>query len=1103
MSEPSSADYKEVADKIVDETIGRLRGQRQDYCLFDRPRAKYFVSNLAPEKSEDEEGEFSESRPNSIGLRLQPHEEAKSLKIKITFDLFAPSFPTQSEFTSIQETRGDDSQFKLGDRFFRQFDVKVTETVALDDLDRGADQLNRQLAEAITEAINSFRNVHLLCRHTTIEDQAPVDEIDSAEDVQRIREALDGSASSATQWQVDFEITRRERELTLMLTNASEPDEEDRVDEPFVFNPEISVDGQFEAYTFNALPEDYRYNRNIWAKGQNCSATVEEPDVEDLEPGTWATLRTADVPNHQTSRFKHRETLDHATDQDQLRDPAQIVEELNEISDAMWSYLQDHWRDELADRKREELDSDEYNEFIDAADDFEQEIKYFDHGIEVLERRCDVRRAFALMNEAFYRQTDEWSSWRLFQIVFMVSNLGDIAAREYPEAGSDKVDDADVLWFPTGGGKTEAYLGLIVFSLFFDRLRGRGRGVTAWIRFPRRLLATQQKNRFLRTLAAANDVRMDRLDAPGEPFTLGFFMGSHDTPNSIRDGSNGINNYHKSFREDPGELKDQCQVVEECPSCGSAVDVRFDEDINSVFHECGAEQCQYEELPLYVTDHDIYRNVPSVLLGTLDKISIMGYNDRFANLLGNFTTKCPDHGYGYAGTCPENTTIGCDAKVQSVPESEQLDDPVPLLHLIDEVHLLDEELGTFASHYETMYQQLCREIGGEEPKVLTSTATISAYERQMKNLFMKEANRFPEEGPTLEESFYGYIDHGDPERRYLGITPSAKSHIYAVLDLAKTYHQVIRDFRSDPSPSLNVDPDALEQILHMYEVSIVYFLRKTKKDRYRRSIENQIRRDMREEGYETPILPDELTADTDDTEDLEKYTDPSAPFPEREDTIAATSFIGHGIDVDRFNTMFFFGFPSESFEYIQSSARVGRKRPGSVVDVFKPYDERDKHRYKYFEKSHEYLRRSVEPVSVDRWAKDSADKTLPGLIEGLFDQLLRPDMYRTHDLNIGSSSEFRKVLTENDTHPDFPTERFTGMVKSAYGLDQTSDEFFEERVESMIDRYMNYWTKRLKEKPWTTTPLNPMQNLRDIGESEEIDVKNDEGSFYRTLIGGD
>jgi hypothetical protein len=513
--------------------------------------------------------------------------------------------------------------------------------------------------------------------------------------------------------------------------------------------------------------------------------------------------------------------------------------------------------------------------------------------------------------------------------------------------------------------------------------------------------------------------------------------------------------------------------------------------------------------------------VPSILLGSLDKIAVMGMQPRFANLLGNYTTKCPVHGYGYSGKCSEHQVCEHGSEIKKV-DPDSVCDPIPTLHLIDEVHLLNEELGTFASHYETLYQTLCERIGGEKPKILASTATISEYERQIENLFQTGATRFPAAGPVQGETFYGHLTE-TVEREYMGFVPRNRSHLYAVLDTIIDYHQVIRDAYDmqpeelgDASGVESLSADDQKMILDLYETSIVYFNAKDRKDRYRENIIKYANNEMVNDGYEAPIRERQLTADTESPELLDELEDPGDTlFEDRIDTVPSTSFIGHGIDVDRFNMMLFFGYPRQTFQYIQASSRVGRQSGvvGFVLDVFDPLNERDAHRYRYFEKIHEYLDRTVEPVPIDRWAKFGIERTFTGILQACLIQYCRPLMYRSYEItiddetervNVQKASHLHEIMTNESTYPELTEAKLKEMVESAFALDNGyyTNPYFRSEVNRKTTKVWNYWTKKLPEMSYPEFPdgEEPMISLRDIGEQGTITPDYDNQPFMRHLM---
>ncbi|MDE6285085.1 MAG: helicase SNF2, partial [Bacilli bacterium] len=302
-------------------------------------------------------------------------------------------------------------------------------------------------------------------------------------------------------------------------------------------------------------------------------------------------------------------------------------------------------------------------------------------------------------NMAFKSSAKSYSAWRLFQIVFIVSLILDIVAHE-PDLMLDddtvakaKTDDVDILYFPTGGGKTEAFLGVMIFNLFFDRLRGKECGVTAMLKYPLRLLSVQQVQRVSNILAEAEKIRRKNIPI-GENFSLGYFVGEHNTPNSIKEGKK------QSIEEmSQSELDEKYKLLDVCPFCGNQdVHVAYDKEKNSLVHICSTSNCSsYGNIPLYMVDEDVYRFLPSVIISTVDKMTAIGLNARFHNLLCGAEYKCPRHGYTDKLKCWETN---CDC-TKSEYQRVHMKDPAPSLFIQDELHLIKESLGTYDGHYET------------------------------------------------------------------------------------------------------------------------------------------------------------------------------------------------------------------------------------------------------------------------------------------------------------------------------------------------------------------------------------------------------------------
>lgn len=1130
-----------IGQYLLGETIERVRGRDKDYAVGDMPFDLYFVSNLSPNAGQDNQDEFdAKTKPSTIGLQFQPTEQSGDMTIE--FELYVPSIPTYDEYLTIQERRirsakiaavnqVDDAEsweevpdeeinttglYRLDEAFHRSVTVTYTTKVDFGSPSTESDRISGELQAAVDNAITEFAEDHYITEnHISQHLTGESDFMDlSKSDFVEARKSVNRLQTSRLQWDIVVKVEADSEEATVTLENQPPTDDvDDLPGDQFVFNPVIRYTGSLSPYTFDLLPSDYRYDQTIWAKGQNCSTTIES----ESDPHT---VRTTAIPTNPVYEFIFNSDYDTGFKQLSSGDTVGILED---IASGMHDYY-DAWTGERRSQIRDELDlsSVELEEYGQAAERFKAELERYEHGVEILRSEPDVLKSFQLMNEVNARQHD-FKGWRLFQLVFIISNLSGIVTREYDQYQTKYDERADVLWFPTGGGKTEAYVGLVLFNLFFDRLRGKDQGVTAWIRFPLRLLSRQQKSRFLTSLLYAEEIRLDSgesgLSGAGEPFSLGFFAGSHDTPNAV---GTDRDTYREMFQEDHEKLKQNCQVLEECPLCENTVTVEYDPTQNKVIHRCEGSDC-LGELPLYVVDRDIYRYVPSVLLGSLDKIAIMGMQPRFANLLGNYTTECPVHGYGYSGRCSEHQLCEHESEVRKVGPDEAYD-PIPTLHLIDEVHLLNEELGTFASHYETLYQTLCEKIGGETPKVLASTATIAEYERQMENLFQKDATRFPAAGPLQGETFYGELTE-TIEREYLGFTPRNRSHLYAVLDTIISYHQVIRDAYEMEAEDLaekagldTLSENQQDEILDLYETSLVYFNAKDRKDRYRENIAKYASDEMVTDGYATPIREQQLTADTESPELLNELEDPAdTPFDERIDTVPATSFIGHGIDVDRFNMMLFYGYPRKTFQYIQASSRVGRQSGvvGFILDIFDPLNERDDHRYRYFEKIHQYLDRAVEPVPIDRWAKFGIERTFTGLLQACLIQYYRPLMYRQYEItldgeteraNVQKAAHLHEIMTNSNEYQELSKGVMADMVEDAFGLNNGyyTNPYFRSEVERRIKNVWNYWEKKLPTMHYPEFPdgEEPMISLRDIGDQGPITPDYNNQSFIKYLTGG-
>jgi hypothetical protein len=845
---------------------------------------------------------------------------------------------------------------------------------------------------------------------------------------------------------------------------------------------------------FRELPESYRYDRHMPGVGVNAHviSRLPSPDTILLESDT--------VPTKEVPRLEPRSVRDAAPRFDALTvNPVPI---LRAILDDMRSYNADRWQtkiDSLSGREREEAERSRAQ--------FRTETARFEKGIELLEdeRYPLVRRAFALMNRAVGESARGYEEWRLFQIVFVVSQLPGLAAREYPEIDAED-DVVDILWFAAGGGKTEAFLGLIVWQAFFDRLRNKKVGSAALVRFPLRLLAFQQLQRLARVLGRAELIRA-REGLGGSRFSMGYFVGSGITPNSIG------NDLHEQYRTH-GPDKRNLQVFE-CPFCDSEVELTYDADLRVVEHQCTSGSCPNgsKRLPIYVTDQDVYRFLPTVIVATVDKLAILGQNGAFHNILGRFDMLCYKHGVSFRNSnksCPAAKSVGSGEEADrcggAPVERGTFHDPAPSLLVQDELHLLNENLGAFDAHYETGAMQLARSLGERPWKIIAATATIEEYDEHAWQLYLRRARQFPGPGPEAYESFYYQQNPDKVGRIFVGIlgvgrkhTPSATrmlSLVYLELQRARELSEEDPAEASARYGTGNLSTEAFRELIFYYELPLTYVLTRKGSDQVAEAIESRVQQELK---VSAPLHGD-LIVDTfnggADVAEMRKAMHDIETADHRDDPrerirgIVATNVISHGVDVNRFNVMVFAGFTRLVAEYIQASARVGRKYPGISFLIATPQSERDRSIFDRFAKFHEYLDRLVDPSPVNRWPEQVLQRTVPGLLAGY---LMGPAAER-----LGQSlSSVEQILDSRGKtgSEGLNEDEIVAWMKQALGAEHApSPERYADRLEIVTrNKYssiVNTQRRRGQQPRWINAYLESMRSLRDVDEPAWIRVES-------------
>lgn len=591
----------------------------------------------------------------------------------------------------------------------------------------------------------------------------------------------------------------------------------------------------------------------------------------------------------------------------------------------------------------------------------------------------------------FIRQKGKSSNfgWRPFQIAFILMNLAGIVNPEHPDR-----EIVDLLYFPTGGGKTEAYLGLMAFAIANRRLRATedseynlDGGVTVMLRYTLRLLTTQQRDRITKMVVAAEKIRRQAYPRFGtEPISIGFWVGGGVTPNKFEE-----------FIEKPDRPQDArsavnhvCKQLLTCPFCGKPLkeeNFYIDTDRKTIEIYCSDRDCEFYKyrdgrypIPVYLVDEEIYSKCPTIILSTVDKFARLPWDVNTNALFGRVNRKCSRDGY---------VAIGAEHRrhnrTETLPTSTLTDiRPFlpPELIIQDELHLITGPLGTVYGAYETIIEDMCTH-DGIRPKYVVSTATIKNAEEQTRCLYArKNTTQFPPNGFEIGDSFFiREIPVDDnPFRKYVGICAPGQSMknallwIYAIILQAAYTYSLQEEYRDV------IDP---------YYTLVGYFnsirelggaVRLLQDD-----IPKRIHRIKRKYGLEKErylYRNEEITSRMASFRIPEKLSQLETTFEKKGclDTAIATNMIAVGMDVDRLGLMAVTGQPKQNSEYIQATSRIGRSHPGLVVTLYNAYRPRDLSHYENFTGYHAQLYRFVEGTTATPFSARARDRVLHALV---------------------------------------------------------------------------------------------------------------------------
>jgi hypothetical protein len=1021
--------------------LEKAAGTAPEYAILHgtAPKRLFFNGVLcgSPESQTTAEKQIHEIyRPTSCGLDFICRSGvAAKLKIRLSFNVFGVFYQPFETLGVRQAPVGD----YLPTLSYMRFPISFETSLALSDIELGMHEISHA-GSGLNEPLARV-SADIASRSDALRDRDG-----ASPKTLSLREWTESAYASALHlgekvpqtWKcsvfVQASDTEAGRRIQLFLQNVSLETEGTLTLDRNFYGSEISI--EIDPSVLNDIPleraplNDYRYRRSVIVQGINCNSRFDADNA----------LRTCFTPSFRQMRYLPLESYDLSFARVRT-DPDSVFDEI----DAGLKGYASAWRDRL---KIGELDigsEDDLRIAREFFDTFLNESERIRQGINLVRKDALVREAFLHMNSTFKHIGDVRASrgerpiggWYLFQLCFILSLVPAFVRRNV-----DSANRAQLLWFPTGGGKTEAVMGIVVLAMFYERLTGREFGVTSWMRFPLRLLTFQQMQRYVDVVIAADEVRMEASKASERlrtaPFTIGYFGGRRNSPNDLRyipEEIDAQSLYHRLkshlqrnprgmdvlLDEEGRHLFQDLRIVGDCFYCGEidSVEIIGDPTSLTMRHKC--TKCE-RYLPIFTTDEDVYTQLPTVMVGTLDKLATIGFRSAFRTLIGKSDGRCEKHGYGIFGRCLKSHYGECSHVHWRARRTS--DPPYGGISILfqDELHLIHEQLGCFDAHYESLLISLCTEAGGKAPLIIAASATIEGADHQLEHLYEAEEVRFPGEGPSLRETFYAR-ETPDLQRLYVGIRPSNLAHLDTTMSLTSLLFDEISELRNKRTemapyyPSLRpLSQTEYDLLLDRHTLTVAYVNSKREGQNIYRSVDEQVRDNLkrleRDEIYGITSLTGDSTMD-DVKAALRRMKARRSDLSDKEklDFAVATSMISHGVDVDRLNMMIFFSYPRTTAEYIQASSRAGRTYPGIVFVVLKSTTYRDRSFYRNFREVHAALDKMVETVPIDRFAVHAVQRTVPGLAVGTLINRSVDGLRKSNKISLEDAREIDNIQT--------------------------------------------------------------------------------------------
>ena len=694
-------------------------------------------------------------------------------------------------------------------------------------------------------------------------------------------------------------------------------------------------------------------------------------------------------------------------------------------------------------------------------------------GIEILSnddiKSRTIWTSFLLANKAMYMQREQLNIqkndpnrefyWRPFQLAFLLLSIKSIVDDSSEKDDADR-NLVDLIWFPTGGGKTEAYLGLTAMTIFYRRLAypHESGGTTVIMRYTMRLLTTQQYLRAATLICACELIRFEEnkkingLKLGEDEITIGLWVGSEHTPNKLADANTKIAKLAKAKTDFDIENNFKFQV-RKCPWCGRSLIPVWNKEKEkyeggsgfiststaNMSVSCTNENCDFNSsnwgaLPIKMVDEDLYNNPPTLLFGTVDKFAMLAWKNESGKFFG----------------------IGTNNRA-------------PELIIQDELHLISSSLGTIVGLYEAAIDKLCS-LGKSKPKIIASTATIRRAVEQCRALYNRSVRQFPSPGIDSTDSYFsreGKIEHSNSKygRLYVGMmSPKVK-------DMLETKAIANMLQASKALKMLDENGNEDEELKDAFWTLVVYFNTTRELGMCRSLVNDNVVSSIRSLSYinacDQRIIGHvyELTGQTKtgelvkslDTIEKITYQDiKNSQYPAN--IVLATNMISVGIDIPRLNVMLIVGQPKLTSEYIQASSRVGRNNPGVSFVIYDSSKSRDRSHYEQFKPYHESFYKYVEPTGVTPFSEPARKRALPALVVTLLRNML-PNL-------LGDEKKAENLVDKDGDIPLIVQEKIDEIKAFLINREKAISELNgiesdEIKINHEIDKFIEKWKQMI------------------------------------------